>query len=257
MAGSGRRTPFMMMENMGLMASSRKWNLNSYGMIGLGQEYSWNYGLAILKEFTLLNRDGNLVIDAYHTNFQNQLVVDLYESAREVDFYSLEGRSYSNSFQTEINYNFNRRLDFRVAYRFLDVKKDYQSGFKEKPLLSKHRGFVNVAYSTRKKNHKQWKLDLTTQFIGSQRIPFTGDNDISFILQERSNSFTLLNGQITRVFSKSIDAYLGIENALNITQKNPILSAENPYDKHFDSSLIWAPIFGRMFYMGFRFTIKD
>ena len=257
MAGSGRRTPFMMMENMGFMASSRKWNLNSYGMIGLGQEYSWNYGLAILKEFTLLNRDGNLVIDAYHTNFKNQLVVDLYESAREVDFYSLEGRSYSNSFQTEINYNFNRRLDFRLAYRFLDVKKDYQSGFKEKPLLSKHRGFVNVAYSTRKKNHKQWKLDLTTQFIGSQRIPFTSDNDISFILQERSNSFTLLNGQITKVFNKSIDAYLGIENALNITQKNPILSAENPYDKHFDSSLIWAPIFGRMFYVGFRFTIKD
>ena len=57
----------------------------------LWADWSWagiflNYGLAILKEFTLLNRDGNLTIDAYHTFFENQLVVDLDESAREVDF---------------------------------------------------------------------------------------------------------------------------------------------------------------------------
>ena len=54
MVGSGRRT-FMIMENMGLIASSRKWNLTLTGF-GLGQEYSWNFGAAILKEFTLFNR---------------------------------------------------------------------------------------------------------------------------------------------------------------------------------------------------------
>lgn len=257
MGGSGRRTPFMLMENMGFLASSRKWNLNSYGMIGLGQEFSWNFGLAILKEFTLLNRDGSLVVDAYHTFFENQLVVDLDESARQIDFYALDGRSFSNSFQTEINYSINRRWNLRMAYRFLDVKKKYQSGLKEKPLLSKHRGFVNVAYSTRKKKNKQWKFDLTTQFIGGQRIPTTADNDAGLQLPNRSEKYSLINGQITKVFSKRIDAYLGVENALNIKQDNPILSAENPYDKHFESSLIWAPIFGRMIYLGFRFTLQD
>ena len=64
-AGSGRRTPFMLMENIGYMASSRSWIIddNVFGIQGLmddvGQEYSWNLGLAMVKEFTFLNRDGD------------------------------------------------------------------------------------------------------------------------------------------------------------------------------------------------------
>ena len=263
MAGSGRRTPFMLMENMGYMASSRNWIIdeNVYGIQGLmddvGQEYSWNLGLAMVKEFAFLNRDGILTLDAYHTSFINQLVIDLYQSARELHFYALNGKSFSNSFQAEINFSVNRRLDIRTAYRFLDVKKKYKSGLIEKPLLSKHRGFLNIAYSTRKIKNHQWKIDLTTQWIGSQRIPFTGDNDSVFQLLERSEGYLLLNGQLTRTFGKKLDAYLGVENALNYRQVNPILSSENPYSEHFDSALIWAPIFGRMVYLGFRFTIKD
>lgn len=263
MAGSGRRTPFMLMENMGYMASSRNWIIdeNVYGIQGLmddvGQEYSLNLGLAMVKEFTFLNRDGVLTLDAYHTSFINQLVIDLYQSARELHFYALNGKSFSNSFQAEINFSVNRRLDIRTAYRFLDVKTKYKSGLIEKPLLSKHRGFLNIAYSTRKIKNRQWKIDLTTQWIGSQRIPFTGDNDSVFQLLERSEGYLLLNGQLTRTFGKKIDAYLGVENALNYRQNNPILSSENPYSEHFDSALIWAPIFGRMVYLGVRFTIKD
>ena len=263
MAGSGRRTPFMLMENIGYMASSRNWIIddNVYGIQGLmddiGQENSWNLGLAIIKEFTFLNRDGVLTLDAYHTSFVNQLVVDLYQSAREIHFYALNGKSYSNSFQSEINYSVNRRLDIRAAYRFLDVQTKYKSGLIEKPLLSKHRGFLNIAYSTRKTKTRQWKIDLTTQWIGSQRIPFTGDNDIEFQLAERSKDYLLLNTQFTRIFGKRFDAYVGVENASNYRQSNPILSSEDPYGEHFDSSLIWAPIFGRMVYLGFRFTLKD
>ena len=263
MAGSGRRTPFMLMENIGYMASSRSWIIddNVFGIQGLmddvGQEYSWNLGLAMVKEFTFLNRDGVLTLDAYHTSFVNQLVVDLYQSARELHFYALNGKSYSNSFQAEINYSVNRRLDIRVAYRFLDVKTKYKSGLIEKPLLSKHRGFLNIAYSTRKIKNRQWKIDLTTQWLGSQRIPFTGDNDIEFQLAERSEDYLLLNSQLTRIFGKRLDAYIGVENASNYRQTNPILSSEDPYGEHFDSALIWAPIFGRMVYLGLRFTIKD
>jgi len=263
MAGSGRRTPFMLMENMGYMASSRNWIIdeNVYGIQGLmddvGQEYSLNLGLAMVKEFTFLNRDGVLTLDAYHTSFINQLIIDLYQSARELHFYALNGKSFSNSFQSEINFSVNRRLDIRTAYRFLDVKTKYKSGLIEKPLLSKHRGFLNIAYSTRKIKNRQWKIDLTTQWIGSQRIPFTGDNDSVFQLLERSEGYLLLNGQLTRIFGKKLDAYLGVENALNYRQVNPILSSENPYSEYFDSALIWAPIFGRMVYLGFRFTIKD
>ena len=66
MAGSGRRTPFMIMENVGYMATSRQWILDSYGMIGLQQEISWNIGAALLHEFDLWNREV-FTLDAYHS----------------------------------------------------------------------------------------------------------------------------------------------------------------------------------------------
>jgi hypothetical protein len=49
---------------------------------------------------------------------------------------------------------------------------------------------------------------------------------------------------------------VGVENALNYTQHHPILDAENPFGTYFDSSMIWAPVFGRMAYFGLRYTIK-
>ncbi|MBM78062.1 MAG: hypothetical protein CL846_06230 [Crocinitomicaceae bacterium] len=267
MAGSGRRTPYMLMENIGLMASSRSWLLdnNVYGMVGLmtdvGQEYSWNIGMALLKEFTLFHRDGVLTIDAYHTYFINQLVVDLYQSAREVHFYALDGKSYSNSFQVEINYDLNRRVKIRTAYRYLDVRTDYNSLhshllMRNNPFVSKHRGFLNIDYTTRKKKDSQWKVDVTAQWIGSQQLPTTEDNPSSYKLEASSPNYMLLNGQITRIFNKTTELYLGIENALNFRQPNPILSAENPQSPYFDSSIIWGPIFGRMIYIGGRFTLN-
>jgi len=257
MGGSGRRTPFMLMENVGYMASSRQWILDSYGMIGLQQEISWNFGTALLHEFDLWNREGVFTFDAYRSFFENQLVVDLDQSAREIHFYALNGMSYSNSVQAEINYDINRRVSVRTAYRFLDVKTDYQAGLLEKPFVSKHRGFLNMAYSTRKNKGKQWVMDLTTQFIGSQRIPFTGDNADPFILDERSPNYVLMNGQITRHVSKETSIYLGVENATNFRQPNPILSADAPHETYFDSAMIWGPIFGRMIYFGLRYTIDN
>ena len=260
MAGSGRRTPFLIMENVGYLASSRNWILatatpytNSYG---LDQEISWNFGGALLKEFELFYREGTVHLDFYHTRFVNQLVVDLDESAREVWFYNLNGESISNSIQAELNYELFKRFDIRLAYRFLDVYKTYLSGLNEKPLLSRHRGFVNLAYETKKKDHKQWKFDLTAQLIGSQRIPNTRDNPELYALPGRSEDYMLMNAQVTRVFGERLEVYLGGENLLNYRQSNPILSSEKPYGEYFESALIWAPIFGRMFYGGLRYTIE-
>ena len=159
--------------------------------------------------------------------------------------------------QLELNYELLKRFGIRLAYRYLDVYKTYSGQLREKPLLSKHRGFVNLAYETKNKKDKQWKFDITTQWIGSQRIPFTLDNRPDLVLQGRSDDYYLMNAQITRVFGKRLEVYLGVENLLNYTQQDPILSSEDPYGEFFESSLIWAPVFGRMFYGGLRFTVGD
>ena len=41
----------------------------------------------------------------------------------------------------------------------------------------------------------------------------------------------------------------------NYTQKRPIVDSENPFGPDFDTSQIYAPIFGRMFYVGLRWNL--
>ena len=51
---------------------------------------------------------------------------------------------------------------------------------------------------------KQWKFDLTYNFIGEQRLPDTSTNPVEYQLGEYSNSYSLLNTQITKVFSEKV-----------------------------------------------------
>jgi outer membrane receptor protein involved in Fe transport len=97
---------------------------------------------------------------------------------------------------------------------------------------------------------------VTAHYTGSQRIPDTSTNPAAFQLADHSPGFWLFNGQLTRVFSKNFELYAGVENTGNFKQSPVIIDAEHPYSPYFDSGLIWGPIFGREWYVGFRYTIN-
>ncbi len=260
-AGKGQRTPNIFAENIGYFVSSRQWviqgDLNDNGY-GLDPERAWNFGLNLTKKFLvgIAEREGSWTVDLYHTRFENQIVIDL-EDATMVRFYNLNGQSFSNSIQTELNYELMKRTSIRLAYRYLDVRTDYISGLLEKPFVPKHRGFVNLEYQTKESEKGgSWKFDVTTQWIGPQRIPNTMEKSPEYRLPDYADPFWVVNGQITKVFNSQWEIYLGGENLLNYRQSNPILSAENPFSSEFDASMVWAPIFGRMIYGGLRFTIQ-
>ena len=53
----------------------------------------------------------------------------------------------------------------------------------------------------------------------------------------------------------NFEIYMGAENLNNERQARPILSADQPFSSSFDSSLVYAPVFGRMMYVGLRFNL--
>lgn len=254
-AGRGQRTASIFAENNSVLASSRRIVIMSDGSkkpYGLDAESAWNFGANITQKFRLDYRDGAISFDFYHTLFNNQVVVDLDENPQEVLFYNLDGQSFASSFQSQFDYELIRRLDIRMAYRFYDVQTSYQSGMKSKPLVSKHRAFMNLSYGTR----DHWKFDATWQWYGPKRIPSTDANPVEYQLAENSPAFSIINTQISKEWREKFELYLGVENALNFKQKNPILSSDAPFSPYFDSSLIWGPVFGRMVYGGMRLKIK-
>jgi outer membrane receptor for ferrienterochelin and colicin len=258
-AGRGKRSANIFAENQALFASSRNFDIvDSTGKIyGLNPEIAWNYGLSFTQAFMLFGKSADFGFDFYRTDFQNQVIVDLMQSPQDVSFYNLNGKSFANSLQVEFNYELIKHLNFRSAYKFYDIQTDYLSGRFQKPMQAKHRFFGNLEYETHIDDQgKQWKFDYTFNWVGKQQLPNTATNGIQDRLPEFSPSYSLMNAQITKTFSSTFEVYLGGENIGNYKQEKAILGSDNPFGPNFDASIVYAPVFGQMYYAGLRFKIK-
>ena len=257
-AGRGTRLANIYAENQQLFASARSFSvLNSDGKTyGLNPERAWNYGISFTQNFNLFGKKADAGFDFYRTDFQNQAIVDLYNSPQQVLFYNLSGKSYANSFQFDFNVEVIKKLNLRTAYKFYDISTDYLSGTFQRPLQAKHRFFANVEFETTKTDDKFWKFDTTYNWLGKQQLPNTQSNPATYQLPQFSNPFSIVNAQVTRIFSSGFEIYAGGENITNYTQPKAILGNQNPFGTTFDASITYAPIFGQMFYAGLRFKIK-
>ncbi|WP_026704072.1 TonB-dependent receptor plug domain-containing protein [Flavobacterium soli] len=256
-AGRGKRSANIFAENQQLFASSRVFDvLNANGRIyGLDAEIAWNYGVSFMQGFYLFERSGDIGFDFYRTDFENQAIVDLYAGPQQALFYN--GKSYANSLQVELNYELAKHFNLRTAYKYYDIQAEYLSGSAERPLQAKHRFFTNLAYETHiVEGGKQWKFDFTYNWMGQQRLPNTASNPVGERFSNYSPSFSLMNAQITRTFSSVFEMYTGVENLGNYQQDKAILGSNDPFGSNFDTSIIYAPVFGQMFYAGLRFKIK-
>jgi outer membrane receptor for ferrienterochelin and colicins len=258
-AGRGKRAANIFAENQNLFASSRTFSvLDTNGKIyGLNPEIAWNYGFSFTQNFMLFGKPADVTIDFYRTDFQNQAVVDVMQSAQQVLFYNLKGKSFATSLQLDFNIELKKHLNIRTAYKYYDISTDYLSGSFQRPLQAKHRFFANLEYETHlKAKGQQWKFDYTLNWLGSQQLPNTASNTIADRMAEFSPSFAVMNMQITKVFSKTFEAYVGGENIGNYRQEKALLGASNPFGSTFDTSIIYAPVFGQMYYAGLRFKVK-
>jgi outer membrane receptor for ferrienterochelin and colicins len=240
---------------MGVLVSAR--TINIFNPVqgkayGLQPEVAWNKGISVDQKFHLFHRDASFGVDFYRNDFTNQVVVDL-ENAREVRFYNLTGRSYSNSFQAEMSMVPVNKLELRLAYRYFDVNTTYSGQLLQKPFTAKHRAFANLAYDL-----NGWKMDYTLNFTGQKRLPSTALNPAAYKLADRSPSYVTMNAQLSKTLGKKklFDFYVGGENLTGYFQKNAIISASEPFGEYFDASMVWGPLSGRLVYSGFRYTIK-
>lgn len=214
----------------------------------LKMEKAFNFGLNIHRTFQVFDRELSFSADYYRTDFKQQVIVDLDSNAGEINFYNLNGNSFSDCYQAEVKYQVIPRLETTLAYRYNHVRQADKDGKMFEPALkSRYKGLLNLSYST---NMKIWQFDYTFQFNGGGRMP----NDINNEIVPDFAPFTIMNAQITKYF-RNWSIYVGCENVGDFIQKGPIQSADNPWDTTFDTSRVWGPIHGRKFYFGFRFSI--
>ncbi len=240
--GKAFRVAQPLVENFNYLNSSRLITIDN----SIIPEEAINYGMNASYCFYLFSREGRLNLDLYRTQFNNQVVIDI-EDQDNLLFYNLVGSSYANSIQLDLDYELVSGLQMRLGYKINNTITTFNGQQKSVPLLPDYRALLNLAYTN---NSKRWIFDFTTNYIGTSRIPIHDQLDFEY-----SDPFSLVNFNITRKWDV-FDLYVGGENILSYTQDNPILGADDWSSSNFDASLIYAPVHGRMIYLGFRYGLE-
>jgi hypothetical protein len=131
----------------------------------------------------------------------------------------------------------------------MNVRTTYGTKTLRKPLSSKYKALATASYET---PLRKWQFDVTAQFNGGGRMP--APDSANPLWKATFHPFTLLSAQVTRKF-KHFSIYVGGENLTGYKQKDPIISAENPYGSDFDATMVWGPTMGRRLYIGVRYNI--
>ncbi|WP_455674511.1 TonB-dependent receptor [Phocaeicola sp.] len=245
--GKGYRTNHVLAENNYLLASGRKVIIDP----NLDQEEAWNYGFSSSFYLPVFGKTLNINAEYYYTDFHRQMVIDLDSDPHAVHFTNLDGQSYSHTFQAEVTYPFFKGFTLTAAYRLTDVKTTYNKELLERPLTGKYKGLLTASYQT---PLGIWQFDVTLQMNGGGRMPASyalADGHPSW--DARYKPYEQLSAQVTRWF-RHWSVYAGGENMTNFKQKNPIMGAADPWGANFDSTMIWGPVHGAMYYVGFRFN---
>lgn len=265
-AGRGWRSPNLLVDNLNWLPSSRAVtdldglitdrlpvDEDNPGFRGL--ETAWNYGINYTRDFLLAGREGQLVLDAFRTSFQNQLIVDAEQDITTLRIYQLDGTSRANSLLASLNYEILPLVDIKVAYKFNDVKQTYaNNGLREVPLTPRHRALATAGYDGRR-----FKVHLNYHWTGPQRlIDFDEIPEEVFLPHpQTAPSFGLLSTNLTYIANAKTELYAGAENITNVTQRNAIIGAWEPFDgAYFDASQVYQPLFQRRFYVGVRYTVQ-
>ena len=238
-AGKGYRTVHALAENNFLLASGRALVIDD-----LEQESAWNYGISSSLYIPLFDRTLRLNAEFYHTHFIRQAVIDYDSDPSQVRITNLEGKSYSNTIQVDASYPIMKGLELTAAWRWNDVKSTYGGRLMEKPLTCRYKGLLTASYKT---PLGLWQMDATLQLNGGGRMPTPVDG----LWDERFHAYEQVSAQVTRWF-RHFSLYIGGENLTGFRQKQTIINAADPWSDTFDSTMVWGPVHGAMFYAGIR-----
>ena len=255
--GKGYRTTNVLSENSYMMASSREFQLQDDKLFF--QEQAWNSGLSAMFYIPVNHKDLTLSLEAFNTNFTNQLLTDVDNNQHSVYFYALQGKSFSNVYQAELNYELFKGLQLVTALRFIDAQSTYNTNagdptaayagvLRERPLTGRYKGLVAASWQD---PLKRWQIDTNIQFNGDGRLP-----DLDGNTNRRYKPFNIFNAQLTKYFRWG-SIYGGGENLTGFRQQDPIAGADQPWGNNFDATMAWGPVHGSKFYVGLRYAIKS
>lgn len=231
----------------------------------LKPEQSYNASLNYQRYFNLPGGFLNLEGSAFYTYFTNKIVADFLTDNNLIIYDNLSGHAISKgiALNSELAFTFPLRLHAGVTLMDVYQVEQTAEGSDERiPQLHAPRfsGTFTASYQFR-------NLGLTLDYTGSVKGPMylpVQENDFR---PEQSPWFSLQNLQATKTIGEGLELYGGVKNLLDFMPRNPLMRPFDPFDKQveidnpngysFDTEYNYAPLQGRRFFVGLRYTLPQ
>nr|WP_303413469.1 TonB-dependent receptor [Pontibacter sp. BT731] len=231
----------------------------------LKPEQSYNINLNYQRYIPLGSGFLNLEASAFYTYFTNKIIADFLTNNTQIFYDNLSGHAISKgvALNTELAFTFPLRIHTGVTLMDVyQVQHTPEQGKERIPQLHAPRfsGTFTASYQFR-------QLGLTLDYTGSVKCPMylpVQENDFR---PEQSPWFSLQNLQATKAMGEGLELYGGVKNLLNFMPKHPLMrpfdpfdkqvEVDNPYGYSFDTEYNYAPMQGRRFFLGIRYTLPQ
>ncbi len=104
-------------------------------------------------------------------------------------------------------------------------------------MVNRYKALLSMTYKTQ---NAGWQFDVTAQLNGDARLPGSAQYPLQYQQAAKTSAYNIFNAQITKQLKKNWALYLGGENLGDFTQENPIIAADKPFGKYFDTSMVWG-----------------
>lgn len=242
----GFRSPNPFADRMGMLMTGRDITVD---LPEWKPEITWTYGGGFQWVRALFGRDAQITLDFFETRFERQFVADR-EISGKLRMYYVEGKGFSRVAQANVSFFPLERFELRLGWKWQDVQAEFQGQLQDMPLIPEHRGVFTAGYNWKKIG---FTLDATLQLMGPGRYPVVTDPGLSEPRPLTTPWFGIILLQMTKKLGP-VEVYAGVENLADYRQENPLVDAANPNGNNFDAALVYAPIFGRTFYVGLHWS---
>lgn len=259
--GTGFRVVNLFTEDHAALTGARKVVIEE----ALRPERSYNGNLNYVQRIKVGGSLINVDATAFYSYFTNKINGDFDSDPNKIIYRNLNGHAISRGLSLNTETNFRFPLKAMLGATYMDVYQVEQSanGIRQKKqqLHAPHwTGNFILTYTFR----KQLSIDLTGKVNGPMRLPVL-PNDYR---PEYSPWYCIANLQLTKKIGQRMELYGGLKNLLNFIPADPILRANDPFDKKvndpinnpngytFDPSYNYASLQGLRCFLGFRYNIK-
>ena len=234
----------------------------------LAPEKSRNINLNYVKTFYF--KQGvifDIDLSLFHTVFSNKIIPDYDTNPNKIIYDNLDGSSISTGASLNANLVNQNGVRINLGATYIDTYAK-AAGVKTRPYLTER--FQGVWKIEKKWYPSNLTFDLTGTTTGPLKLPTLSALDPR---PSMSETFTIVNIQLTKNWGGAFETFGGVKNMLNFTPPansisrafdpfdkqvtfdgsgNVLQTANNPYALTFDPSYVYASNQGIRFFVGVR-----